>query len=169
MVGSPSRALARQARLLRKVLWTLRKQERRLSIEETAELMGIAPRTYQEFEIGTGKLDLNKVRLFATATRTDAIGIILALTFEDQELAVQTMDNKLLSTFWIAFKEFRQRVGARLMFVPPALFLAAFRRAFEEIEAYLTKRTESTEEWLERAIAEEYRATPPHPEDSGTT
>ncbi len=136
-----------------------------MSIEETADIMGLAPRTYQEFESAGGKLDLNKIRLFATATRADAIGIVLAVMFEDQDLAVQTMDNKLLSTFWIAFKEFRQRVGARLMLVPPAMLLAAFRRAFEEVEAYLAKRTESTEEWLEREIAETYRPTSPGPDD----
>ncbi|MGH1557421.1 hypothetical protein ACRAWD_05460 [Caulobacter segnis] len=103
--------------------------------------------------------------MFASAARNDAIGNILAVTFDDPDLAVQTMDNKLLSTFWIAFKEFRQRVGARLMLVPPAMLLAAFRRAFEEVEAYLAKRTESTEEWLEREIAETYRPTSPGPDD----
>ena len=153
MDGSPSRPLARQARQLAHIVKTLRK-ERRMTVAEVAEKMGVAPRTYQDFEAGKGELDLHKIRLFASAARNDAIGNILAVTFDDPELAVQTMDNKLLSAFWITFKEFRERVGARLMLVPPALFLAAFRRAFEEIEAYLAKRTESTEEWLERAIAE---------------
>lgn len=166
MNGSPSRPLARQARHLALIVKTLRK-ERRMTVAEVAEKMGVAPRTYQDFEAGKGELDLNKIRLFATAARNDAIGNVLALTFEDPELALQTMDNKLLSTFWIAFKEFRQRVGARLRLVPPALLLAAFRRAFEEIEAYLAKRTESTEEWLERAIADAYRPGSPGPEDPG--
>ncbi|PIB96929.1 helix-turn-helix transcriptional regulator [Caulobacter sp. X] len=168
MDGSPLRPLARQARQLAHIVKTLRK-ERRMTVAEVAEKMGVAPRTYQDFEAGKGELDLYKIRLFASAARNDAIGNILAVTFDDPELAVQTMDNKLLSTFWIAFKEFRDRVGARLTLVPPALFLAAFRRAFEEVEAYLAKRTESTEEWLERAIAEAYRPSPPAPEDPGTS
>lgn len=157
MDGTPTEPLVRQSQLLTHILKTLRKDERRMTVDETAEKMGIAPRTYQEFEAAGGKLDLNKVRTFATASRSDAIGIVLGLTFEDPDLAFQTMDNKLLSTFWVAFKEFRQRVGERLALVPPALWLAAFRRAFEEIEAYLAKRSETTEEWLERKIAEEYR------------
>lgn len=128
-----------------------------MTVAEVAALMEIAPRTYQDFEAGKGELDLNKIRLFAAAARNDAVGNILALTFEDPDLAIQTMEGKPLSTFWIAFKEFRQRVGARLALAPPAIWLAAFRRAFDEIETYLAKRTESTEEWLERAIAEAYR------------
>jgi len=164
MDGSPARPLARQARQLAHIVRTLRK-ERRMTVAEVAEKMGVAPRTYQDFEAGKGELDLHKIKLFASAARNDAIGNILAVTFDDPDLAVQTMDNKLLSTFWIAFKEFRERVGARLTLVPPALLLAAFRRAFEEVEAYLAKRTESTEEWLERAIAETYRPSSPTPDE----
>jgi transcriptional regulator with XRE-family HTH domain len=160
MIGSPSTPLARQARLLAKIVRGLRK-ERRMTVVEVAQLMGVAPRTYQDFEAGKGELDLHKLRLFAKAARNDAVANVLALMFEDAELPVQTMDNKLLSTLWIAFKEFRQRVGARLALVPPALLLSAFRRAFDEIEGYLAKRTESTEEWLERAIAEAYRPSDP--------
>lgn len=165
MDGAPTEPLARQALLLTHMLKTIRKDERRMTVDETAEKMGIATRTYQEFEAAGGKLDLNKVRQFATATRSDAIGVILGATFEDPELAFETMDNKLLSTFWVAFKEFRKRVGARLALVPPALWLAAFRRAFEEIEAYLAKRSETTEEWLERRIVEEYQPGKRDPDD----
>ena len=164
MIGSPSTPLARQARLLKKIVRTLRK-ERRMTVDEVAGLMGVAPRTYQDFEAGKGELDLHKIRLFATAARNDAVANVLALTFEDPDLALQTMDNKPLSTLWIAFQEFRERVGARLSLVPPALLLSAFRRAFDEIEAYLAKRTESTEEWLERAIAEAYRPSTPAPDE----
>jgi transcriptional regulator with XRE-family HTH domain len=170
MIGSPSTPLARQARLLARLIRTLRK-ERRMTVAEVAKIMGIAPRTYQDFEAGKGELDLNKIRLFATAGRNDAVANVLALMFNDPELAVLSMDNKLPSTFWVAFKEFRDRVGDRLSIVPPALILSAFRRAFDEIEAYLAKRTESTEEWLERAIADAYRpddAAPPDPDEDKT-
>lgn len=167
MDGTPTEPLTRQAQLLTHILKTLRKDERRMTVDETAEKMGIAPRTYQEFEAAGGKLDFNKVRLFATAARSDAIGITLGVMFEDPDLATQTMDNKLLSTFWVAFKEFRQRVGARLALVPPALWLAAFRRAFEEVEAYLAKRSETTEEWLERKIAEAYQPNGQDLDDPG--
>jgi transcriptional regulator with XRE-family HTH domain len=158
MIGSPSTPLARQARLLARLIRTLRK-ERRMTVAEVAKI------------IGKGELDLNKIRLFATAGRNDAVANVLALMFNDPELAVLSMDNKLPSTFWVAFKEFRDRVGDRLSIVPPALILSAFRRAFDEIEAYLAKRTESTEEWLERAIADAYRpddAAPPDPDEDKT-
>lgn len=164
MIGSPSTPLARQARLLARIVRGLRK-ERRMTVAEVAALMGVAPRTYQDFEAGKGELDLNKIRLFATAARNDAVANILALMFDDPDLAVLSMDNKLPSTFWVAFKEFRDRVGDQISVVPPALLLSGFRRAFEEIETYLAKRTESTEEWLERAIADAYRPAGGPPKD----
>ncbi len=156
MLGSPSTPLARQARLLSQILKALRK-ERRMTAAEVAAGMGIAVRTYQDFEAGKGDLDLNKILLFATATATDAVSIVLALLFRDPDLARQSMDNKLPTTFWISFKEFRDDVGEQLNVVPPALLLEGFRRVYEEIKLYLRKRADSAEDWLERAIADAYR------------
>ncbi len=135
-----------------------------MTAAEVAAGMGIAVRTYQDFEAGKGDLDLNKILLFATATGTDAVSIILALLFRDPDLARQSMDNKLPTTFWISFREFRDDVGEQLNVVPPALLLEGFRRVYEEIRLYLRKRADSAEDWLERAIAEAYRP----PDDNET-
>ncbi|WP_275052052.1 helix-turn-helix transcriptional regulator [Caulobacter sp. SSI4214] len=140
------------------------RKERRMTAAEVAAGMGIAVRTYQDFEAGKGDLDLNKILLFATATGTDAVSIILALLFRDPDLARQSMDNKLPTTFWISFREFRDDVGEQLNVVPPALLLEGFRRVYEEIRLYLRKRADSAEDWLERAIAEAYRP----PDDNET-
>jgi transcriptional regulator with XRE-family HTH domain len=157
MSGSPSTPLARQARQLSQILRMLRK-ERRMTVAEVAAGMGIAVRTYQDFEAGRGGLDLAKIRLFALATGSDAISILLALMFNEPALARQTMDNKLPTTFWIWLGELRDEAGEQLNVVPPALVLEGFRRLSEEIKGYLRKRAETAEDWLARAITETYLA-----------
>ncbi|HQR90617.1 MAG TPA: helix-turn-helix transcriptional regulator [Caulobacter sp.] len=158
MSGTPSTRLGRQARLQSQTLKMLRK-ERRMTAAEVASSMGVALRTYQDFEAGRGDLDLAKVRLFAAATRTDAAAITLGLLFEDADIARQTMDNKIPTTFWISLREFRAEAGEQLNTVPPALFLEGFRRVYEEVRAFLRKRADSTDNWLERAIAKTYRSS----------
>ncbi|MDB5455067.1 MAG: helix-turn-helix protein [Caulobacter sp.] len=166
MSGSPSTPLARQARQLSQILRMLRK-ERRLTVAEVASSMAIAVRTYQDFEAGRGGLDLAKIRLFALATRSDAVSILLALMFNDPDLARQSMDNKLPTTFWISFKEFRDEVGEQISVVPPALLLEGFRRVYEETKAYLRKRADTAEDWLVRAIAETYRSPDQKADEGG--
>ncbi|NQE61507.1 helix-turn-helix transcriptional regulator [Caulobacter sp. RHG1] len=155
MSGSPSTPLARQARLLRRILKVVRK-ERRLSQQEVADSMRMPLRTYQDFEAGVGALDLRKLRLFARATRSDPVALQLALFFKRPEVALYTLDSKLPMTFWIAFFELLNKVGPRLNVVPAGLVLSGMRRMSEEIDEYLVRHAASAESFLEKAWADIY-------------
>jgi transcriptional regulator with XRE-family HTH domain len=122
MSGLPSTPLARQARLLSRILKLVRK-ERRMTGQEVADGMGIALRTYQDFEAGRGELDLRKLRLFARATRSDPVSLQLALFFKQPEVALFTLDSKLPMTFWIAFFDLLTRVGPPPYNLPPGRVL----------------------------------------------
>ena len=103
MAASPKTPLARQARLLSKIVKMIRK-ERNMTGAEIAVAMGVSLRTYQDFEAGRREFDFNKVRLFAKATRSDAVGILLAIHYGWHELAVLLMDNKLASACYILIR-----------------------------------------------------------------
>ncbi len=163
MSGLPSTPLARQARLLSRILKLVRK-ERRMTGQEVADGMGIALRTYQDFEAGRGELDLRKLRLFARATRSDPVSLQLALFFKQPEVALFTLDSKLPMTFWIAFFDLLTRVGPRLNIVPPGLVLSGMRRLTEEIDDYLARHAASAESYLERAWADIYEGDEGQPE-----
>lgn len=156
MSGSPSTPLARQARLLSQILKMVR-DERRMKGREVAAAMGIALRTYQDFEAGRGDLDLNKIRLFAKATRSDPVGILLALFFGAPEIALLTLDSKLPMTFWITLMELRDGVGEQLNIVPPALLLSGMRRVGDDIKDWLDRHAASAESYLDKAWADIYR------------
>lgn len=155
MVGPSSAPLARQARLLSRTL-KLVKKERRMTPDEIAAGMGVAKRTYQDFEAGKGDFDLSKIRRFAKATRADAIGIVLAVMYGDPRIAIVTMRNKLPMTAWVAFREIWRILGDRLHLIPAAQVLLGMRKMGDDLQTYLDRRKDSTEDWLERTLDKLY-------------
>ncbi|ADG11024.1 XRE family transcriptional regulator [Caulobacter segnis] len=155
MLGSPSAPLARQARLLSRTLRAIKKERRMTSIE-VALSMGVALRTYQDFEKGKGDFDLWKIRRFAKATRSDAIGIVLAVMYGNPAIALITMRSKLLMTGWIGFRELWRTLGDRLHLIPAAQILLGLRKMGEHLQEYLDRRAASLDSWLETSLDELY-------------
>ncbi|MGA0599301.1 helix-turn-helix domain-containing protein [Caulobacter sp. KR2-114] len=151
MPRSPSLSLARQARLLSTIIKTIR-LERRMKSVEVAQRMGIALRTYEDFEAGRGSLDLEKVRMFGLATDTDAAAITFGLLFGSKETALRAMDNKFSSILWVALQEFEKEAGEQISIIPGRFFLESLRHAFVKMKEYLEKRDTSAERWLELEI-----------------
>lgn len=155
MLGSPPTPLARQARLLSRTLKEIKKERRMTSIE-IALKMGVAVRTYQDFEKGKGDFDLGKIRRFAKATRSDAIGIVLAVMYGNPRIAIITMRSKLLMTGWLGFLELWRALGDRLHLIPAAQILLGLRKMGEHLREYLDRRAGSMEVWLENSLDELY-------------
>ncbi len=155
MLGSPSAPLARQARLLSRTLREVKKERRMTSIE-IALKMGVALRTYQDFEKGKGDFDLSKIRRFAKATRSDAIGIVLAVMYGNPRIAIITMRSKFLMTGWLGFIELWRALGDRLHLIPATQILLALRKVAEHLRDYLDRRAASMEVWLETSLDELY-------------
>lgn len=155
---SPSRSLARQARLLSQIIKAIR-FDRRMKAADVAAGMGIGLRTYEDFEAGRGSLDLEKVRLFGLATDCDAVAITLGLLFGSREIALRALENKAPTILWVALREFESDVGDQLAVIPGSYFLESLRQAFGRLREYLQKRDTSAERWLEEEIRRLY--TPP--------
>lgn len=162
MIGSPSTPLARQARLLSRTL-RLIKAERGMTSLQVAFKMGVSVRTYQDFEKGKGEFCLWKIRRFAKATRSDAIGIVLAVMYGNPMIAVITMRSKLLMTSWVGFQEIWRALGDRLHLVPAAQVLIGMRKLGDYLKEYLDRRAGSLEGWLESSLDELYE----DPKDTG--
>jgi transcriptional regulator with XRE-family HTH domain len=155
MLGTPRTPLARQARLLSVTLKEIKK-ERRLSSIEIAMGMGIALRTYQDFEAGKGDFDLWKIRRFAKATRSDAIGIVLAVMYGNPKIAIAVMRSKFLMTGWLGFMELWRTLGDRIHLIPAAQVLLGMRKTGEFLQQFLDRRAASFEHWLETSLDELY-------------
>jgi len=164
MAASPKAPLARQARLLSQVVKSIRK-ERNMTGAEVAAGMGVSLRTYQDFEAGRRAFDFNKVRLFARATRSDAIAILLAIYFAWPELAVLLMDNKMATAFFIVMRDLFTEVGPRLSRVPAGLLVSGFRFIRDEVLKLFARQDASAEDYIERAIIQSYEAPDDQPDD----
>lgn len=155
MLGPPMAPLARQSRLLSRTLKEV-KQERRMTSIEVAARMGIALRTYQDFEKGKGDFDLWKIRRFAKATRSDAIGIVMAVMFGNPKIAIVVMRSKFLMTGWLGFMELWRTLGDRIHLVPAGQVLLGMRKTGEFLQQFLDRRAASFEHWLETSLDELY-------------
>jgi transcriptional regulator with XRE-family HTH domain len=151
---------AQQQELLALVLRTIRR-ERRMKAAEVAEAMGIAPKTYENFEAARGRLDFEKLRRFADATRSDAVAILLSVLFKSPDIALRASDNKISTILWIALHEFGDNVGDTMAGIPGAIAFEAFRQAFASLAEYLRQREDGVDRWLEDEIRRLYRGPTP--------
>lgn len=123
---------------------------------DVARGMGIGLRTYEDFEAGRGRLDLEKVRLFGLATDVDAVAITLGLLFGSREIALRALENKAATILWVAMQEFEGDVGDQMAIIPGSYFLESLRLAFSRLREYLQKRDSGAERWLEDEIRRLY-------------
>lgn len=155
MAAHPKTPLARQRRLLSKILKLVRK-ERHMTAAEVAAGMGVCLRTYQDFEAGRREYDFDKVRLFAKATRCDASSIHLGVQYNWPELPILMIDNKMATAFFILTRDLHAEVGPRLSRVPPGLLVTGFQQIGGEIRKLFERQDASAEDYLARAIAKTY-------------
>ena len=127
---------------------------------QVAAGMGIGLRTYEEFEAGRGRLDLEKVRLFGLATDSDAVAITLGLLFGSRDGAMRALENKASTILWIALQEFEEDVGDQMAVIPGSFVLESLRQAFVRLRDYLLKRDTSAERYLEDEIRRLYTPAP---------
>lgn len=151
----PKSPLARQARLLSRILKLIRK-ERRMTALEVATGMDVSLRTYQDFEGGARGYDFNKIRLFAKATSSDASAIHLGVQYNWPDLPLLLMDNKLATAFYVLTRELHVEFGERLALVPAGLWVAASRHIAGEIRRFFERHDASVDEFIAKAIAQSY-------------
>jgi transcriptional regulator with XRE-family HTH domain len=166
MVANPQTPLARQARLLSKIIKLLRK-ERHMTAAEVAVGMGVSLRTYQDFEAGRRGYDFDKIRRFAKATRADATSIHLGVQYSWPELPVLMMDNKMATAFYILTRDLHKEVGPRLSRVPPGLLVSGFQQIGDEVRKLFARQDASAEDYIERAIAATYDDPADDPGEEG--
>lgn len=115
---------ARLARLLKAL-----RRRRGLTASEVARRMGMKQRTYELFEAGGGALRLERVQKFADATGSDPYAILMALAFEDEELALRCADNKLMTAIMMSVQDFSRDAGADLSRLDARLAMQVFDAA----------------------------------------
>lgn len=151
MTGDGSEPLADRA-LVSRAIRRLRVRSG-LSKDEIAATMHLSIRTYERFEAGSTRLNLDYVHRFARATGCDANGILLAIATGSPEFAVRCADNRFATILVIALRRFNEAVGDRLGEFEVRTLIAAVTAMFDDLAASAPPSTEARA-WLEEAEAE---------------
>lgn len=125
------------------------RRARSMTAQHVADAMNLPLRTYEYFEAGQGRVNLDYIHRFAAATNCDPYALLLGPGLASTEFARRTADTKMILIFLIALGEFETRMGDRMTTLDPRALIEAFTEAFRTLEAEAKAREEETESWLD--------------------
>lgn len=148
-------------RLLGAALRAVRRR-RGLTAKQVATAMNMPLRTYEFFEGGGGRTNLDYVHRFATATNSDPYALLMGLGIGSTEFARRCADNKLMLIFMISLNEFDSVMGDRIQDLDPRTLIEGFSEIFRKIEAESRQRKDQANHWIEEG-REQLAARRPKP------
>ena len=125
----------------------------------------MALRTYEHFEGGGGRLNLERIFAFAAATDSDAFAILAAALIQAPGLAARSARNKLMLTFMLALQEFDGAVGDDIDLLETGVLLGAFTEMFAKLTDEAKRRRETIATIEQRAKNWDADVLPPSAED----
>lgn len=149
----------RDGQILSAALKAVRKH-RGMRAEDVARAMNMPIRTYEHFEGGHGRLNLDYVHRFCGATDSDPSAVLTALAIGSPEFARRCADNKLMMILTIALQEFDGAMDDRIRGLDARTLIAAFGGMFRELEADSRGREEAASAWLEEGARNLRRRRP---------
>ncbi|WP_373562954.1 helix-turn-helix domain-containing protein [Sphingomonas melonis] len=126
------------------------RKRRRMRAAEVARAMGMAPRSYEHLEAGTGRITYERIVDFAEATDSDPIAILATLSFGSAEFALRCIDNKLMTIMMIALMELDADLGDDLTYLDAQTLVGGFTRLTRDLAQHVRKRETFAEEWLKQ-------------------
>ena len=123
---------------------------RELTRQDVARRMGLESRSFDRFEAGEVRLDLERLFDFAVATNSDPLAMVASLWLERPELARRCADNKLLLVQAISLERLSTQLGDRLSKIDPATWMDLHDRLTDELVRELDARDARAREWLDR-------------------
>ncbi len=101
------------------------------SARSVAKAMGIPLRTYQLFESGHQRLQVNLIFRFAEALEADPYAVLLGVMLDMPGFAVSCADNKLATALLLELKAFHEAIGPSTSSLRTTHLLKSFRAMFD--------------------------------------
>jgi len=156
---SQSETLSAALRLIR--------THRRMKTADVAQSMGMALRSYEHFEAGGGRVNLERIHRFADVTDSDPHAILAALALGSPEFALRTADNKLMTILMVALQEFDEEVGDVLVELDARTIINAFTKALKDLALQSVRRDSAANAWLQQRLGK--LATPARGDGNGSS
>ncbi len=121
-----------------------------------AAAMQMPMRSYQHFEAGRGRLNLDTLFAFAKATQSDPIALLNAVLLREPTLAVRCADNGLAAAMMLALERFNGASGALIPKLRSHAIVKVFQDAFDALEKEAS-RPDPTAEWIAELLDGKHR------------
>lgn len=141
---SQSETLSTALRLIR--------AHRRMKSSEVAVAMGMAHRSYEHFEAGGGRINLERIHRFAEVTDSDPYSILAALALGSPHFALRTADNKLMTILMVALQEFDEEVGDVTTELDGRTLINAFTKTMKDLALQSVRRDSAASAWLQQRL-----------------
>lgn len=151
-------AAAHDSALLSRALRSVRRL-RGMSSNQTAEAMNMPLRTYQRFEAGQARPNLDHIHRFARATRSDPHALLMAVAIGSPELAARTADNQLATILAVGLQSFDLALGDGVRDLDPRTIVSAVTAMFDRLTAAQTAQAEART-WIRSGADALARARP---------
>lgn len=138
---SDARSIGQAARAVRRA--------RHMTAQQMATAMNLPLRTYEYFEAGSGRVNLDYVHRFAAAADCDPYALLLGPALGSIDFARRTADTKLMLIFLIALSEFERSMEDRLQALDARALIEAFTETFRRLEGESRVQIEATASWLD--------------------
>ncbi|MFW2345728.1 MAG: helix-turn-helix domain-containing protein [Brevundimonas mediterranea] len=135
------------------------RRHRGLTAPQVASAMRMALRTYERFEAGGSRLNVDYIHRFAVATNSDPYAIIMAVAVGSPELARRCADNKLVTTLTIGAQRLDHLIGDRMQFLEARAIIVAVCAMFDQLVAHSDEQQLATR-WLKTGEADLLTARP---------
>lgn len=132
-----------------------------MTAAQVARAMGMPLRSFERFEAGEGRLNIDYVHRFAAATDSDPHAIVMAVAIGSPELARRCADNKLITILTIAAQRFDAVLGDRIATLDARSVIMAVCAMFDELADHAADQ-KTLENWIVQGI-DDLASTRPRP------
>ena len=129
------------------------RRHRGLTAPQVASAMRMALRTYERFEAGGSRLNVDYIHRFAAATNSDPHAVIMAVAVGSPELARRCADNKLVTTLTIGAQRLDHLIGDRMQSLEARAIIVAVCAMFDQLVAHSDEQ-ELALRWLKTGEAD---------------
>ena len=136
-----------QSQVLTAALRLIRKQ-RKLRAVDIADRMNMPLRSYEHFESGAGRINLERIHRFAEVTNSDAHAILAALAIGSPAFALRCADNKLATIIAVVLQEFDEEAGDAIADLDARTIINAFTKTLKDLADQSVRKDAEAEAWL---------------------
>ena len=145
-MGGPTQDDTIRRTCLSQALKMLRRR-RGVSVAAMAKALGMKVRTYQHFESGRSRINIDRVHQIARILNADPYAILAAVDLGSPAFAVRAADNKLMTVILMALKDFDAGSGDLIGQLDARILTTTFERTFAELATLARDRAATGERW----------------------